>query len=244
MVHPVWYGMLVPVALGFAGMAVGARGTSARVKRERWCKTVSYTVIVVALVWVSLHGAPLSVYMGGTIVVGGAMELLRAAAASPTRDRGIRCYETAAGVAYTVFALAFLAFLGNTGGDLVVFVILQVCCFDSFSQVVGQIIGKRPLAPAISPNKTVEGFLGGLAAAVLAGWLASHWSHTTLWALKSVLIALSSLAGDLVASHFKRRHNLKDFSNWIPYQGGFLDRFDSLIAAGAVSYAINLVLPA
>ena len=63
--------------------------------------------------------------------------------------------------------------------------------------------------------------------------MASRWSHLEAWAAWGALIAFSSLAGDLAASHFKRRHGLKDFSNWVPCQGGFLDRFDSLIAAGA-----------
>ena len=114
--------------------------------------------------------------------------------------------------------------------------VVVAACAEGF----GQALGKRPLAPTISPNKTVEGFLGGMAAALIAGGVASRWAPLAFWPLKSLLIAFGGLAGDLAASHFKRRHRIKDFSNGIPYHGGFLDRVDSLITVGAACFYLSL----
>ena len=234
--HPVWYAMLVLLGLGVAGMAAGSRGKPKEVQRERLGKTISYGVIVSLLMWLALRGGLLMVAAGCAIVIAGAVELWRVAAT----DRSLRSYQVSAAILYLVLCAGFVHFLIYTGPSARAFVFLTVFCFDSFSQVAGQMFGKRPLAPKISPNKTVEGFLGGLVAVLAAEWLVSRWSHLSGWPLWSLLIACSSLAGDLAASHFKRRHGIKDFSNWVPYQGGFLDRFDSLIASGAAVSLANL----
>jgi CDP-diglyceride synthetase len=65
------------------------------------------------------------------------------------------------------------------------------------------------------------------------------WRPAAGWPFTSVLIAVCCLAGDVAGSHFKRRHGLKDFSDWIPYQGGFVDRFGSLMAACAAAGIVN-----
>ena len=226
--------MLALLGLGIAGTAVGSRGKPAEVQLERRRKTLSYGLIVSLLMWLALRGGMLLVAAGCTIVITGAVELWRVACT----DRLLRSYHLSAAIIYLCLCAGFVHFL-IYAGPLASVVFLTVFCFDSFSQVAGQIFGRRPLAPKISPNKTREGFLGGLAAALAGAWLGSHWSHLPVWPVWGLLIACSSLAGDLAASHFKRRHGVKDFSNWVPYQGGFLDRFDSLIAAGA---ACSLVL--
>jgi CDP-diglyceride synthetase len=83
--------------------------------------------------------------------------------------------------------------------------------------------------------------LGGLFFALLVGYFLYSTLHlgSNSWFLDAFIVSISSLTGDLAASHFKRRHGVKDYSQLIPYQGGFLDRFDSLLLAGAVFYAIN-----
>lgn len=217
-------------------MSIGSRSKPPDVQGERWLKTLSYIVIVTILVWLALRCDALLVGFGCLIVAGGAVELWRSAAASRASDPAVRAFHAASVVVYCGIAVGFLAFLAQQRSAQILFLFFAVFCFDAFSQIIGQILGRHKLAPGISPNKTVEGFFGGVSAAVLAGWIASHWSTIPLWPFWSVVIALSSLAGDLAASHFKRRDGTKDFSNWIPYQGGVLDRFDSLIAAGAASW--------
>jgi phosphatidate cytidylyltransferase len=240
-IHPGWYWMLLMLLLGVAGMAFGSRRKPAAVQRARWLKSASYGLIVGALFWLALRGGAPIVAAGCLIVAGCTLELWRAAASpAPNDGPALRIYEAGACILFCLLAIGFLRFLRSTGAGETAFVFFVVFCFDAFSQVAGQIAGRRPLAPSISPNKTVEGLLGGLAAALLAGWIASHWSPITLWPATAALVAASSLAGDLAGSHFKRRHGLKDFSSWVPYQGGFLDRFGSLIASCAACCAAGL----
>lgn len=108
-----------------------------------------------------------------------------------------------------------------------------VLSFDAFSQFFGQLIGRHALWPAVSPNKTIEGSLGGLAVCLLS----SQFLFGAVW--PGFLIAASALAGDLLASFVKRRCGIKDFSKLLPGQGGVLDRFDSFIVS-SVFYLIIL----
>jgi hypothetical protein len=103
------------------------------------------------------------------------------------------------------------------------FVFLVTATCDGFSQVVGQMVGRRPLARELSPGKTVEGLLGGLVAAVVVALLVRGLltdAAPLRTALLVVLIGLAGLAGDLAASWPKRRAGIKDYSAALPGQGG------------------------
>ena len=105
---------------------------------------------------------------------------------------------------------------------------------DTFALITGKLIGKHKLAPNISPNKTIEGSLGG---SILGTFVASAYYLTVIDGGKSLLLVilitfvLSVIGqiGDLVFSAIKRYYKQKDFSDLIPGHGGILDRFDSLI---------------
>jgi phosphatidate cytidylyltransferase len=105
---------------------------------------------------------------------------------------------------------------------------------DSGAYFVGKAMGKNKLWPEISPNKTVEGSLGGVVCAVIVGVLFSLLSTTIpvgLVTLMGITVVLSVFGqiGDLVQSAFKRHFNIKDSGNILPGHGGILDRFDSLL---------------
>ncbi|MDN3682711.1 phosphatidate cytidylyltransferase [Vibrio tapetis subsp. quintayensis] len=122
------------------------------------------------------------------------------------------------------------------GGKLVLFVCFLVWSADSGAYFAGKTFGKTKMAPHVSPNKTIEGLVGGIVAALIVGWGAAEWFElqfeswvTMAWiALVTVII---SVLGDLVESMFKRVSGIKDSSNIIPGHGGVLDRIDSLTAA-------------
>ena len=105
---------------------------------------------------------------------------------------------------------------------------------DTFALITGKLIGKRKLAPTISPKKTIEGSIGG---SIMGTFVASAYYITVVNPFKSlVLVILISFLltcvgqlGDLAFSFIKREYDKKDFSNFIPGHGGILDRFDSLI---------------
>ena len=105
---------------------------------------------------------------------------------------------------------------------------------DTFALTTGKLIGKHKLAKEISPNKTVEGFIGGVIMGTLVGtiyYLTVINANADLINLILITVTLSIIGefGDLVFSQIKRFYNQKDFSKVIPGHGGFLDLFDSLI---------------
>lgn len=123
-----------------------------------------------------------------------------------------------------------------------------VVAADTGAYFVGKTLGKTKLTD-ISPKKTVEGALGGLASSVavaMAMWKFAHWPATPIAAaLLGAVTFFSSLVGDLIESIIKRDAGMKDSGDLIPGHGGLLDRFDSYIFTGAVNYFyIVFVLPA
>jgi len=124
-------------------------------------------------------------------------------------------------------------FATNAGGLLLVWVVAIVAAADIGAYFVGRSLGRTKLAPRISPGKTREGLLGGLACACLAGGGGAIYfnANVGVFVVAGGLIALISVIGDLTVSAFKRNAGLKD-SGWIlPGHGGVMDRIDSLVAA-------------
>ena len=144
---------------------------------------------------------------------------------------------------YLMLASGLFAFAHSNSPDTIIFVYLVVAVFDGFSQVCGQLLGKHRLAPFISPGKTVEGSLGGLLVAVgIACFLRALPGFSAAQSVfVGILLSVAGLAGDLLASWYKRLNRIKDFGRILPGHGGMLDRFDSLIAAATVFWLYGLV---
>ena len=122
------------------------------------------------------------------------------------------------------------------GAKLVLFVCLIVWSADSGAYFAGKRFGKRKMAPAVSPNKTIEGLMGGMVISVVVGGVVAscfelHFSSALMMYVTILCTAGISVLGDLVESMFKRVSNIKDSSHIIPGHGGILDRIDSLTAA-------------
>ncbi|MEM1128359.1 MAG: phosphatidate cytidylyltransferase [Bacteroidota bacterium] len=117
---------------------------------------------------------------------------------------------------------------------------LFVWATDTCAYYVGKSIGRRPLAPSISPKKTLEGSLGGLVGALIVGVGVKVWALPTLdWGHLLALAALCSIGGqlgDLLESRFKRQAGVKDSGRLLPGHGGVLDRFDGLLIAAPLAY--------
>ena len=133
--------------------------------------------------------------------------------------------------------LAFLVFLCSWGCD--------TCAY-----CVGVLIGKHKMAPKLSPKKSIEGGIGGLAGAALLGALyalaINKWGGASAgvgeYALICFVGGIISMIGDLAASAIKRNHEIKDYGKLIPGHGGILDRFDSVIFTAPVIYYLAVAL--
>jgi phosphatidate cytidylyltransferase len=222
-------------ALGAAGMALANRRVPALVARRRWLKLGSFFLIVHAVFGAAALGTLALRLLFLALLACCLFEFARAWRGVPP-PRPWRAWPVAAAV-----AAAAVCATARHDAPVLVWCFVVIACADGFAQVTGQLLGRRPLAPVVSPAKTVEGALGGLAAAVIAGVALRAVVGLAPGAAAAMAAALAAagLAGDLAASWLKRRAALKDYSHALPGQGGFLDRFDSLIAALALLCALG-----
>jgi phosphatidate cytidylyltransferase len=128
------------------------------------------------------------------------------------------------------------------GLELLVWAFIVTWSTDIGAYFAGRTFGRRKLAPTISPNKTVEGLYGGIAAATLLGgaWALATGLGTALLVLAPVL-AVAAQAGDLFESGMKRRAGVKDSGTWLPGHGGVLDRLDGLVPVAVLTAAAQLL---
>ncbi|HEY3411789.1 MAG TPA: phosphatidate cytidylyltransferase [Armatimonadota bacterium] len=142
---------------------------------------------------------------------------------------------------HTVLPDAVTPPLGAQEGAWLMFaVLLVIWAGDSGAYFVGKAIGRHKMAPGISPNKTWEGSVGGLAASWIVG-MAMTWPlalNPLTCLLFGLVVGAVGQVGDLVESAIKREIGIKDFGDLLPGHGGVLDRFDSLIFAAPVAFFI------
>ena len=139
-------------------------------------------------------------------------------------------------------ALSLLWVRERAGLNLLLWVFIVTWSTDIGAYFAGRTFGKRKLAPSVSPNKTVEGLLGGIIAATLLGgaWVLGTGMGTALLAL-APLLAVAAQAGDLFESSMKRRAGVKDSGAWLPGHGGVLDRLDGLVPVAVLTTAAQLM---
>jgi phosphatidate cytidylyltransferase len=128
------------------------------------------------------------------------------------------------------------------GREGVLAIIATVAASDTFQFYSGRAFGRRPLAPTISPKKTIEGAIGGLALAplalvVLARWWLPQLPPVAVW-VAGLGIVVAGIAGDLFESALKRAAEVKDSGTLIPGHGGVLDRIDALLFAAPLFYLL------
>ncbi|MDI5887798.1 phosphatidate cytidylyltransferase [Flavobacterium yafengii] len=123
---------------------------------------------------------------------------------------------------------------------------------DTFAYIVGKSVGRTKLFEKISPKKTIEGFLGGIVFAILAGYLISKYyikanpefsdRSILIWTSIAVIVGIAGTIGDLIESKFKRIAGVKDSGNIMPGHGGILDRLDSVIFVAPIIFLFYQIL--
>jgi phosphatidate cytidylyltransferase len=154
---------------------------------------------------------------------------------------------TLLGLAWIGLALAHAVLLRDLphGGGLVFAVLLGTFVGDTGAYLGGRAFGRRPLAPTISPNKTIEGLAIGVVIATAAVWwagLSQEWFGGTKGAIMGISIALAAPLGDLFESYLKRDANTKDTGTLFGAHGGALDRLDAILFTAVVGFYVWLAL--
>ncbi|MGO9147314.1 MAG: phosphatidate cytidylyltransferase [Desulfomonilia bacterium] len=161
-----------------------------------------------------------------------------------------------AGLIYPMALIGFWVLLrvGMDGRFWMIFGLVGVFGSDVGAYYVGKNLGRRKIAPRLSPKKTLEGFIGGICSSIVLGYavfliynkvivyyqLDPLEGFYPVWLLivLSACIGVLDLAGDLTASLFKREFQIKDLGNLIPGHGGMLDRMDGIMFVGCLLYGI------
>jgi phosphatidate cytidylyltransferase len=150
---------------------------------------------------------------------------------------------TLLGIYWIGFALAHAVLLRGLphGSGIVIDVLVGVFLGDTAAYLAGRMFGRRPLAPRISPNKTVEGLVAGMVFAVFGVWIAGRyqeWLPGTHALVLGLGVALLAPLGDLFESFIKRQAATKDSGGLFGPHGGALDRLDGALFAAVVGYYI------
>jgi len=128
------------------------------------------------------------------------------------------------------------------GREALFLVILAVAISDTAQYYTGRALGRRPLAPIVSPKKTIEGAIGGFIATPLFVAIVGAWWLPNVPVVSRVVLGVfivaAGIAGDLFESMLKRSAGMKDSSTLIPGHGGILDRIDGLLFAAPVYYIV------
>ena len=181
-----------------------------------WLVSLSFTLLIISIIIVLLTDYPrMSImYLAGTLF----------------------------SVIYIVWIFGFAVGVRSldNGFILMVFLLLIIWGTDSGAYFAGYFFGKNPLAPQLSPKKTIEGSIGGLLVSVALGIIGSFMIELSFLTaiITAVLISLAAQIGDLFESMLKRTAGIKDSGNIIPGHGGILDRFDSFFISVALFYLI------
>ncbi|WP_352422445.1 phosphatidate cytidylyltransferase [Proteiniphilum sp.] len=231
MIWNIYLIILTYFLLGGIGFYLINRKKDPLVARKSYTKFIVYFFIVNGLFFSITIEPVVFRYLAMVITGVGMVELIRLFKISGYSRKSF--FATSV-VIFILLALGF-CFFATLNKNLILFTFLVLSIFDAFSQITGQLWGKKKILPHISPNKTLGGLVGGACVALASALLLRKLlgvSPVSLLFLSAGIILFAFL-GDVAASYYKRKYEVKNFNDLIPGHGGFLDRFDSLIAGGA-----------
>lgn len=150
---------------------------------------------------------------------------------------------------YLISSIIFLTLIPTYNGTfnpvLIVGVFMLIWINDTFAFIIGKNFGKNKLYEKISPNKTIEGFMGGLVFSCIGGYFICEFTHYrdfSFWLGMAIILSIFGTLGDLIQSKFKRQAGVKDSGKLMPGHGGLYDRLDSIIFSSPFIYAYLLIV--
>ncbi len=152
---------------------------------------------------------------------------------------------------YIISGFVFLSLIPSIGSQdkfnptILLGVFILIWSNDTFAYLIGKNFGKRKLMESISPNKTVEGFLGGMIGSLIASIIVFKFTSLYtlyIWIFLAVIVSILGTIGDLIQSKFKRKAGVKDSGTLMPGHGGLYDRLDSIIYASPFIYIFLAIL--
>jgi phosphatidate cytidylyltransferase len=199
-------------------------------------RTLTGLILIVIALLVAFQGGNVFAVMVAAVATAMFYEWTRL-----TRGWGAAWYV--GGFVYALIpALALLWIRERSGIDLLLWAFIVTWSTDIGAYFAGRRFGRRKLAPAISPGKTVEGLYGGIAAATIFGGAWTLWTGLGLALLiLAPVLAIAAQGGDLFESGLKRRAGVKDSGTWLPGHGGVLDRLDGLVPVAVLTAAAQLL---
>lgn len=150
-----------------------------------------------------------------------------------------------------MLSFMYMTRMSRMGLYLVWLILISSWGCDTCAYCVGKLIGRKKIFPVLSPHKSLEGCIGGVAGAALIGGLYAYFvvepklpDQKVLWVIVFICAvgALMSMVGDLAASAIKRNHGIKDYGRILPGHGGIMDRFDSMIVTAPMIYFLSVLL--
>ena len=176
----------------------------------------------------------------GVVLLSAGLWLIGASLRPPITGRLTGLAISVFGVIYVAGLSLHILWLRDLGMELVFLTLLGTWAADSCAFFVGVRWGKRPLAPHISPGKSVEGFVGGLIGTIVTvlavGWFLTPEVSKAVLVLAGLMLGVGAPLGDLFESVLKRNLQAKDSGDVIPGHGGILDRIDSLLLNLPLAY--------
>ncbi|MDA0770121.1 MAG: hypothetical protein BZY79_06370 [SAR202 cluster bacterium Casp-Chloro-G4] len=237
----IWFSALVTLVAAVASIEL-------TLMARRWGHYVSIplvTVPVVALVAIAHVLSRTSVPPNAITFALAVLSVALLAWLVANRGRQMAFARPVTALAIILYAGGFLSHLPllralEQGREWVLFLLLVTFATDTSAYFVGKFIGRTPLAPSISPSKTIEGAVGGMIGAVGASLAANYvlGLNVSLWEalILGSLIGVVGQLGDLAESRIKRLADVKDSGALIPGHGGVLDRLDSIVLNLVVVY--------
>lgn len=228
---------LIFIGIGGVGNYFAVRKKPILERKKWWTKYFVYIlwigVVILGMAYIFLF----YYWMAWVVCIIGTIEIMRY-----TNFQLIKSYVIL--IIWGGLSYYYLDYSLSNGAQTCVSLFLLICIFDAFSQITGQLFGKYKFIKSISPNKTLEGYFGGMIITFILCLFVfpNLWELPVAWGQVAIIVTIGAAFGDILSSMLKRYLGIKDFGSYFPGQGGVLDRYDSHIFTGVLYFCIDKIV--